>query len=222
MSVLGVDLAGVEARPTGLCVLRGPRASTWIAWRDAEIIEAARRYEAELVAIDAPLSLPRGRRGLEERGPHHLRACDRALLERGIRFFPVTLGPMRALTARGMRLKEGLEGEGFKVIEVYPGGAQDVLGIPRKGAGRGALLEGLRRLGLEGLGPGASDHELDAATAALVGALFLAGLCESLGEPCEGVIVMPKGGLTPEEVRGALLSVGGPRSAQGGGQGKPI
>lgn len=208
MSVLGVDLAGVETRPTGLCALRGTWARTWTVRRDEEVVEAARRWRAELVAIDAPLSLPRGRRSLEERSPHHLRACDRALLERGIRFFPVTLGPMRALTARGMRLREGLEREGFEVIEVYPGGAQDVLGIPRKGAGRVALLEGLRGLGLEGLGPGASDHELDAATAALVGALFLAGLCEGLGEPGEGVIVMPKAGLTREVVRGALLSIG--------------
>ncbi|MCX8205044.1 MAG: DUF429 domain-containing protein, partial [Candidatus Nezhaarchaeota archaeon] len=191
MSVLGVDLAGVDSRPTGLCVLRRSRAYVWTGWRDSEVIEAARRSRAELVAIDAPLGIPRGRRSLEERSPYHLRACDRALLERRIRFFPVTLGPMRALTARGMRVRRALEEEGFKVIEVYPGGAQDVLGIPRKKE-REALLRGLRELGLEGIGPGASGHELDAATAALVGALFLAGLCEELGEPCEGVIVMPK------------------------------
>lgn len=206
--MLGVDLAGVESRPTGLCALRGARAAVWTVWRDSEVVEAAERCRAELVAVDAPLSLPRGRRSLEERSPHHLRACDRALLERGIRFFPVTLGPMRLLTARGMRLRRALEEAGFKVIEVYPGGAQDVLGIPRKGEGREGLLEGLRRVGLEGLPPDASDHELDAATAALVGALFLAGLCEGLGEPGEGVIVMPREGLGREEVRGALLSLG--------------
>ena len=201
-----MDLAGVESRPTGLCLLKGLRAETWTAWRDEEVVEAARRGRVEVVAVDAPLGLPKGRRSLEERSPHHLRRCDRELLERGIRFFPVTLGPMRVLTARGMRLKARLEGEGFKVIEVYPGGAQDVLGIPRKRAGRGALLEGLRSLGLEGPSGEASDHELDAATAALTAALYLAGLYEELGDPDEGVIVMPKPGLSPSEVRAALLS----------------
>lgn len=208
MTVLGVDLAGVESRPTGLCVLRGLHVEVWTAWRDAEIVEAARRSHACLVAIDAPLSLPRGRLSLEEPSPHHLRRCDRALLERGIKFFPVTLGPMRKLTARGMRLKSMLEGGGFKVIEVYPGGAQDVLGIPRKGAGREALLGGLRSLGLRNLSREASDHELDAATAALVGALYLAGLHESLGDAEEGIIVMPRRGLTAEEVRHALSTLG--------------
>ena len=207
MTVLGVDLAGVESRPTGLCVLKGLRAETWTAWRDLEIVEAAKRSYAKLVAIDAPLSIPRERRSLEERSPHHLRRCDRALLERGIKFFPVTLGPMRKLTARGMKLKDDLEAAGFKVIEVYPGGAQDVLKVPRKGAGKEALLEGLKALGLEGLSHEASDHELDAATAALVGALFLAGLHEDLGDPAEGVIVMPRPGLSPREVKEALLSL---------------
>jgi len=204
MAVLGVDLAGVESRPTGLCVLKGLKAEVWVAWSDGEIVEAAHRHRPAVVAVDAPLSIPRGRRSLEERSSHHLRACDRALLKRGIKFFPVTLGPMRKLTARGMKLKEVLEAEGFKVIEVYPGGAQDMLGVPRKGAGKEALLEGLRRLGLEGLSSEASDHELDAATAALVGALYLAGLHEDLGDPEEGVIVMPKPGLSISDVRRTL------------------
>jgi predicted nuclease with RNAse H fold len=207
LAVLGVDLAGVESRPTGLCLLKGLKAETWIAWRDEEVVEAASRSRVDVVAVDAPLGLPKGRKSLEERSPYHLRRCDRELLERGIKFFPVTLGSMRRLTERGMKLKERLEGEGFKVIEVYPGGAQDVLGIPRKKAGREALLEGLRGLGLEGPSGEASSHELDAATAALTAALYLAGLHEELGDPDEGVIVMPRRGLSPREVRAALLSL---------------
>jgi predicted nuclease with RNAse H fold len=39
---------------------------------------------------------------------------------------------MRKLTVRGMNLKRTLEGRKFIVIEVHPGGAQDVLGIARK------------------------------------------------------------------------------------------
>jgi uncharacterized protein len=76
--------------------------------------------------------LPPGRKSLEERTGVHLRKSDRKLLQRGIKFFPITLGPMRKLTTRGMALRGILEQKGFTVIEAYPGGAQDVLGIPRK------------------------------------------------------------------------------------------
>ncbi|RLF15003.1 MAG: DUF429 domain-containing protein [Thermoprotei archaeon] len=204
LTVVGVDLAGAESRPTGICVLRGLRVEVREVKEDEEIMREARVNKADLVAIDAPLSLPRGRRSLEERSPHHLRLCDRELLTRRIKFFPVTLGPMRKLTARGMRLKDALEREGFKVIEVYPGGAQDVLGIPRKGRGKEKLLEGLRGLGLHELSAEASDHELDAATAAVVGALFLLSLHEAYGDPEEGQIIMPRTGLSSNEVYSAL------------------
>ncbi|RLF15011.1 MAG: DUF429 domain-containing protein [Thermoprotei archaeon] len=206
-AVLGVDLAGSERRPTGLCLLRGLKVELGIAWTDREIVEAAVKGAADLIAIDAPLSLPRGRRSLEEHSPHHLRECDRELLKRRIKFFPVTLGPMRKLTARGMRLKAELESLGFKVIEVYPGGAQDVLGIPRKSEGKDKLYEGLAKLGLEGLKPDASDHELDAVTAAIVGALYLLGLHEDYGDPKEGIIVMPKQGLTSELLASKLRTL---------------
>jgi len=43
---------------------------------------------------------------------------------------------MRKLTMRGIKLREIFQSQGFHVIEVYPGGAQDVLGIPRKREGR--------------------------------------------------------------------------------------
>ena len=190
--------------------MRGAEAELSIAWSDEEILGAAVNGGASLIAIDAPLSLPRGRRSLNEPSPHHLRECDRELLRRRIRFFPVTLGPMRRLTERGVRLKAALEARGFEVIEVYPGGAQDVLGIPRKGGGREGLYEGLKSLGIRGLRPDASDHELDAATAALVGALYLLGLHEAYGDPEEGVIVMPRSGLSPEQVRSALRSLDPP------------
>jgi predicted nuclease with RNAse H fold len=119
-----------------------------------------------------------------------LRFCDRELLRRGIRFFPVTLGAMRSLTERGIRLKERLQGEGFRVVEVFPGGAQDVLGLPRKHHNLDGLREGLRRLGLRGIPDDATHDELDAVTAAYVGWLFLRGKAEVLGEEGDG-IVMP-------------------------------
>lgn len=191
MNSLGIDLAGSSTRPTGMCLLdESYNARTWLAYSDEEIVEAAFTFRPSIIAIDAPLSLPLGRRSLEERSGPHLRDCDRALKELGIRFLPVTLGPMRALTARGIRLKSLLEGNGFTVIEVYPGGAQDVLGIPRKTVSLALLREGLEKLGIRGLQAGVTADELDAVTAALVGMLYLNGSAVVLGGR-DGAIVMP-------------------------------
>lgn len=173
-------------------MLRGTEADTFLTYTDAEILGKIMELKPDVVAIDAPLSLPPGRKSLEERTSVHLRECDRELLKRGIRFFPVTLGPMRKLTMRGINLKRILEAESFVVIEAYPGGAQDVLGIPRKQKGLMKLKEGLEALGIKGLKSQMSDHELDAVTCSYVGKLFLEKEAVIYGAPGEG-IVMPKG-----------------------------
>jgi hypothetical protein len=54
------------------------------------------------------------------------------------------------------------------------------------------LRTGLQRLGIEGLEKDISGHELDAASGALVGLLFLQGRAEVLGNFSEGAILMPK------------------------------
>lgn len=192
MSIVGLDLAGVESRPTGVCVLKGARAETWLLYTDDEVLEKAEQSRPRIVAIDAPLSLPPGRKSIEQRTTVHLRECDKELLRRHIAFFPVTLGPMRKLTSRGMNLKRILEVSRFRVIEVYPGGAQDILGIPRKQRGLDKLKAGLESLDVKGLNDGMSDHELDAVTCAIVGKLFLEGKSVTYGTD-EQAIVMPKG-----------------------------
>lgn len=145
-----------------------------------------------VVAIDAPLALPKGRKSLEERESVHLRECDRALLRMGIKFFPVTLGPMRKLTKRGMELKKTLENHGLDVIEVYPGAAQDVLNIPRKQGGLDKLREGLERLGIKGMSEQNTGDELDAVTSAWVGKCYLEGNYLALGDPNEMLMILPK------------------------------
>jgi predicted nuclease with RNAse H fold len=190
MTVMGIDLAASERKASGVCLLRGKRVKTFLLHTDDELVALAKRVRPALIAIDAPLSLPPDRKSIHDRTGTHLRFCDRELLRRGIRFFPVTLGAMRPLTERGMRLKERLQGEGFRVVEVFPGGAQDVLGLPRKHHNLDGLREGLRRLGLRGIPDDATHDELDAVTAAYVGWLFLRGKAEVLGEEGDG-IVMP-------------------------------
>jgi len=191
MLIVGLDLAGVESKPSGFCVLNRFKTETCLLYKDREIIKRIEEIKPEIIAIDAPLSLPNGRKSIEERTDVHLRECDRELLKRGIKFFPITLGPMRKLTKRGINLKKILNNKGFKVIEVYPGGAQDVLKIPRKQKGLDKLRKGLEKLEIKGLTSRMTDHELDAVTCAYVGKLFLEKKSLTFGEPNKSII-MPK------------------------------
>ena len=190
MIIVGLDLAGVETRPTGFCKLADLKADTSLIYTDSQILTEIRQVNPALVAIDAPLSLPPGRKSLEERTGNHLRESDKELLRRHIKFFPVTLGPMRKLTMRGINLKSILYTEGITSVEAYPGGAQDILGIPRKQRGLDKLKAGLEALGVVGLKDKLSDHELDAVTCAYVGKLFMDGKAVVYGG--QNGIVMPK------------------------------
>ncbi len=197
MKILGIDLAGVENRDSGVCLLDEElNAEVFSLKSDDEIISLIMKTRPDVIAIDAPLSIPLGRCCLRDKcsckNKGHLRECDRALLKMKIKFFPVTLGPMRKLTERGMRLKEIIEGKGFKVIEVYPGGAQDMLGIPRKKKGIDELRKGLLKMGIKGISKVKSHDELDAVTSALVGKMFFEDDYLALGNPEEGLIIMPK------------------------------
>jgi uncharacterized protein len=186
--VVGVDLAGSERRPTGICILRGLRAETHVALGDDEVRQWVSQARPDLVPIDAPLSLPAGRTTIHDRSGGHFRDCDRELQQRGIRFFPITLGPMRMLTERGMALKAKIEAMGYPAVECYPGAAQDLWGIPRQHKDRAGLLAGLRKLGVTGLPEALTGDELDAATAALVGRWFLQGKGELIGGD-EGILI---------------------------------
>jgi predicted nuclease with RNAse H fold len=193
MIVVGLDLAANHKKQSGFCILNeNLEVKTFLLFTDNEILEHVKRYDPELIAIDAPLSLPLGRTSLEEKSNIHLRLCDRELLELGIKFFPITLGPMRKLTERGIKLKLMLENLGYKVIEVFPGATQDILGLVRKNQGVNKLREGLISLGIKGIKNEMNDDELDAITCALTGLLYLRGECIELGDKKEGILIIPK------------------------------
>jgi predicted nuclease with RNAse H fold len=193
MKAVGIDLAGVESRPTGLCIMDGNlHADTCLLYTDREIIGKTLESRPDVVAIDAPLALPRGRESLEKRSTIHLRQCDKELLRMRIRFFPLTLGPMRQLTERGMRLRAHLAEKGLVVIETYPGAAQDILNIPRKGKGLDRLAEGLRSAGVKGIDDTMTGDQLDAVTCALVGIMYLKGEHCAIGDPDEMLMILPR------------------------------
>ena len=95
---------------------------------------------------------------------------------------------------RGMRLAEQLRNEGLHVIESYPGAAQDILGIPRKGSSLKELKWGLNRAGITGryLKDRVTHDEVDAITSALVGLFYLADDCIALGTPKEDYLIVPR------------------------------
>jgi len=195
MKVIGIDLAGSENQITGFCFMdENLNCNTLALHSDKEIIEETLKINPDIISIDAPLCLPKGRKSLEQRGPPHLRACDRELLRMKINFFPITLGPMRKLTKRGIKLKDYFESKGYKVIESFPGSIQDMLGMPRKQKGLEKLREALLKYGFKGdvEKEKITDHELDAITSALVGKLFLENNYMAIGNPEEGLMILPK------------------------------
>jgi uncharacterized protein len=193
--ILGLDLAGSPRRPTGFCILRGRRVTVGHLLGDEDIFATVDTATPDLIAIDAPLALPAGRCCLLNTcacaGTTHFRISDLELRRLGIRFFPMTLGPMRQLTQRGMQLKAALEAQGLAVIETYPGAAQDIWGIPRQRDVAG-LRRGLSRFRLQGLRRSEpSPHVLDAVTCALVGQLYLRGAASSIGSEDEALMILP-------------------------------
>ena len=96
-----------------------------------------------------------------------------------------------------------LEGMGLRVFETYPGVAQDIWGIPRQKDPQG-LKQGLKRFRVAGnwLGPKVTRDELDALTCALVAREDLKGKTIAIGDPEEGLMILPKTG-SRIEVRGS-------------------
>ena len=197
-TVVGIDLTSSESKPSGWCVLRGAFAETDMIGSDDEIIIRILSTAPALVSIDSPLSIPFGRNRVEDDDPTRsefgiLRCSERELKRRGINVYPCLLLSMQGLTRRGMRLASRLCDLGIPVIESYPGAAQDIIGIPRKGAGEEFLRQGLVDFGIVGrLATEAVSHdELDAITSALVASFFLAGRHEALGGDSEDPLIVP-------------------------------
>ena len=218
-NVAGIDLAsspeygakrynhvGLAALAPDLNVLRleaGPFDDDRIA---AFVVDT----KAQVVAIDAPLSLPAGRCCADDSCPcarfGRVRAIDRACFALGLRPFPALIPSMRGLTLRGIALKDrfqdlpahrrglpaGRRGLSLTVIEVFPGAVQDMLRLPRKQAGLRRLLAGLRRLGLRDFGDVRPDgDQLDALTAAYMAHLYRRGRYWAMAAPGETPLIFP-------------------------------
>jgi uncharacterized protein YprB with RNaseH-like and TPR domain/predicted nuclease with RNAse H fold len=194
--VVGIDLRGNPRNPTGWAECCAHKTETRVLHDDAEILAATKRVKPDLVSIDAPLSLPRGRFSVSDESPCRktggiVRDAERILWSKGIRVYPALIRNMQGLTERGIRLTGELNHAGIAVIESYPGAAQDILGIARKRDDPQHLRRGLRQFGFQIRGEQTHD-ELDAITSALVGYFYLAGDYEGIGAEDEGYLIVPK------------------------------
>jgi histidinol phosphatase-like PHP family hydrolase/predicted nuclease with RNAse H fold/dephospho-CoA kinase len=191
--VVGIDLTAGD-KPSGAAVLDKFSVETCSLRSDEEILSYIRSQEPRIVSIDSPLGLPGGGESIDAKAGI-VRVAEQDLASIGIPAYPALIDSMRNLTQRGIRLRRAIEAlpESPRVIESYPGAAQDILCLPRKQKSLDLLREGLRRLGLKGTGLATRSHdEMDAVTSAIVGRYFEAGLFEPMGIPSEAQLLVPK------------------------------
>lgn len=215
--IVGIDLTGSEARRSGWCLLNGKYASTDLLKSNEEILSRTIEAAPDLVSIDSPLCLPAGRITPFDDDPTReqfgiMRVCERELKRRGVNVYPCLLPSMQRLTVRGMEIARALRELGVPVIESYPGAAQDIMRIPRKGAGLEWLRAGLIEFGLRGAFTevSVSHDELDAITSAIVGTFHLGSRSEELGSSGETPLIVPK---IDETQRPVVIGISGPIAA---------
>jgi hypothetical protein len=182
-NLIGIDLAGKPENPTGVAFLKQKIVKTCLVHTDNEILTSIKNFEPSIVAIDAPLKLPK---------MEILRKTDREMIKRGYRVFPPMLPAMKMLTIRAIKLTKLITEEGYKTIEVHPTSTRKALNMPPKDWGKIQTI--LKSIGLEGdlqvrtLTP----HEIDAITSALTAYLYMKGKAEVIGDEEEGFIIVPK------------------------------
>jgi predicted nuclease with RNAse H fold len=201
-SCVGIDLAGVEHRETGVAVLRDGRLELLTsAGTDEEILTlAALAGPGGVVAVNAPLTRPAGRCCLDDDCPCRTdpgtrsRQWERELARMRIPTLATAL--LKVLARRGERIAQALRSLGYEPLEVYPFATLRVLGLPAAGKrtarGRRDIRRALRPL-VPGLRhPRASEHQLDAVVCALTAQLWREGRTRVVGDPAEGVVVIPE------------------------------
>lgn len=201
-SVIGIDLTGSEDKESGWAYLKSDFAVCKRIKSNSEIIESIRRLNPDVVSIDSPLAFPQGRccsrKDCECRKYGIMRKSERSLRHFGINVYPCLIDSMINLTTRGMSLAKQIRNMGYKVIESYPGVAQDILQIPRKGKTVEQfqhLKQGLASFGIVGDlldNPNISHDEVDAITSALVGYFYLNEQYVGLGNKEEDYLIVPR------------------------------
>ncbi|MBU7019386.1 MAG: DUF429 domain-containing protein [Theionarchaea archaeon] len=162
--ICGIDLAGVESRPTGICILNHS-PSFYTLYTNEEILSLVNKVTPLIAAMDAPLSFH----------GEHFRDGDLEL-RKEYPILPLTFKGMQKLSQRGITLKSLLS---CPVIEVYPHASKKILGL--------TAPEDLEKYGFTTLP--STIHELDAAAAALTAQFYLQGKYRECGK--NDIIIVP-------------------------------
>jgi predicted nuclease with RNAse H fold len=182
--IIGLDLAGLSKNPSGIAYLKQRVVQTKLVYTDEQIREIIEDNKPNLIAIDAPLSIPKS--GFS-------RTADRQMIKHGYRVLPPNFPHMQELTQRAVNLNKLLTEKTYRTIEVHPTSTRKALQILPSKDWR-AIQESLKQIGLKGnlQTQTLSNHELDAITAALTAVLYLKKQTEQIGEKEEGYIIVPK------------------------------
>lgn len=163
--------------------MKGRVVSACHLFSDKEIISKILECKPTLIAVDAPLSLPKNKK--------FMRKADIEMHKRGYPVFPPRFKNMEKLTVRAIKLTQRVKSEGFCVIEVHPTSTRKALRMPVKEWSK--IQQIFVDIGFDGDIKTRifTPHEIDAVTAALTGCLHLKQKTELIGDRIEGYIVVP-------------------------------
>ena len=209
MSVLGVDLRASRKKPSSIAILDPQSHLTELSsfYEDDELIKLVHDIQPDLVAIGAPLNLPSGFCCLDQTCECRFsvpnrkgRLLELELAKMGISCFYTNKGSIiRELIYRGILLSQILRDAGHNVIEVYPHATKMLLfgdKVPPKNSSISVsyIISHLTPLvsGMEEHADDLDRNSCDAIINAYTGQLHAQSDTDILGDPEEGILVLPK------------------------------
>ena len=209
MAVLGVDLRASRKKPSSVAILDSHSHLTELGsfYEDIELMKLVDDLRPGLVAIGAPLNLPSGFCCLDQSCDCRFSVPDRKgrlleleLAKMGISCFYTNKGSIiRELIYRGILLSQNLRDAGYNVIEVYPHATKMLLFgdkvPPKNSAVSVSYMIGHLTPLVSGMEKHADDldrNSCDAIINAYTGQLHAQSNTDVLGDPEEGILVLPK------------------------------
>lgn len=209
MSVLGIDLRASRKKPSSIAILDPQSHLTELSsfYEDDELIKLVHDLQPDLVAIGAPLNLPSGFCCLDQTCECRFsvpnrkgRLLELELAKMGISCFYTNKGSIiRELIYRGILLSQILRDAGHNVIEVYPHATKMLLfgdKVPPKNSSVSVsyIIGHLTPLvsGMEEHADDLDRNSCDAIINAYTGQLHAQSDTDILGDPEEGILVLPK------------------------------
>jgi len=209
MAVLGIDLRASRKKPSTVAIIDSQSHLTRLEsfHEDSELTDLVGEVRPDLIAIGAPLNLPSGFCCLDQSCDCWFsipgrkgRLLELELAKMGIScFYTNKASIIRELIYRGIRLSQDLRDEGYEVIEVYPYATKMLLFgdklPPKNSAASLRYMIGHLAPLVSGLDDHAGDldrNTCDAIINAYTGRLHAQSDTDVLGDPEEGILVLPK------------------------------